>query len=299
MSVTFQDTDLATPPKATIIATEQIGGVEYQQIKLIDPTAASVVPIGVEANPLTVNVALGVADTYASGDLAAVDQTVVVALRGLASAGASITGDGVGSLAFDLSVDDGATWTQVQGYSNFNGSIVFTVDTFPDFVQFLGVGGASHVRVRCASYSSGTFTAQLRATTALPTYTFTRMDTRDIGVNVVGAPNVVPFFDSTADIYTDSGLGGGIDITSGPEHIFAIQVTGVDDVADAWDVRLEGSLDGVNFTELIKHTESDGNGVTKFLAAGFVPIVFYFRSRCDSVTLGGASAIQARILGSA
>lgn len=43
-----------TPGSGKTVATETIGGIEYQLIKLIDPTAASTTGIGIAANPLYV-----------------------------------------------------------------------------------------------------------------------------------------------------------------------------------------------------------------------------------------------------
>lgn len=48
-----------TPGTGKTVATETITSVEYQMIKLIDATAASVAPTGVAANPLQVSLANG------------------------------------------------------------------------------------------------------------------------------------------------------------------------------------------------------------------------------------------------
>ena len=44
-NVTFQSTTLATPPAATTVATETIGGGEYQLVKLVDGLAGSTTPV--------------------------------------------------------------------------------------------------------------------------------------------------------------------------------------------------------------------------------------------------------------
>lgn len=98
------------------------------------------------------------------------------------------------------------------------------------------------------------------------------------------------------DNYTAAGAGTTINVSSSPLRTFSIQVTGIGATATSWDVLLEGSLNGVNFTTLMEHTEVIGNGVALFSGTNLQPVLYY-RSRVVAVTLGGASAIAVTALG--
>lgn len=109
----------------------------------------------------------------------------------------------------------------------------------------------------------------------------------------------VPSERDRQDIFTVAANGTVVDVSLVPCSRFSLQVTGTGAAAGAWSVVLEGSLDNVTFSTILTHadTDSDANGATKMLAiaAG----VKYFRSRCVSITLGGASNIVVNILGQA
>lgn len=105
-------------------------------------------------------------------------------------------------------------------------------------------------------------------------------------------------FKTRSDTYTSVATGVAVDVTTGPLTRFAIQVKGTGGAPVLWDIRLEGSLDGVNYTQLIQHTNTDGDGTVKSTGSMGFPCL-YFRSRATgSFTLGGASNIVATILGS-
>ena len=74
---------------------------------------------------------------------------------------------------------------------------------------------------------------------------------------------------------------------------FALQVKCTGAAATSWDIRLEGSLDGVNFTQLIQHQQTDTDGTTKFQAAGIFTPVLYWRVRCNAISFGSATNIVA------
>jgi len=99
-----------------------------------------------------------------------------------------------------------------------------------------------------------------------------------------------------SDTYTIAANGTTIDVSNSPTQSFTIQVKGTGAAATAWDVRLEGSLDGTNFSQIIQHTDAVGDGVLKSTGTTFSPVL-YFRSRCASITLGSATDIVVTILG--
>lgn len=74
---------------------------------------------------------------------------------------------------------------------------------------------------------------------------------------------------------------------------YAIMVVGVGGVPTAWDVRLEGTLNGTNWTELtgMTHATGDGNGTIKWSGANRFP-VHAVRFRLNAITLGPASSID-------
>lgn len=98
------------------------------------------------------------------------------------------------------------------------------------------------------------------------------------------------------DAYAAPGAGPTVNVSSSPLRTFSIQVTGAGAAADAWDVLLEGSLDGSRFTTLLEHTELTGDGEALFSGTNLQPILYY-RSRVVSLTLGGASSVSVTALG--
>ena len=78
---------------------------------------------------------------------------------------------------------------------------------------------------------------------------------------------------------------------------FSLQVTSTGAVATTWTVILEGSLDKVNFTPIITHTQVSGNALILTTGASFYPMTFY-RTRCSVLVLGTATNIIALVLAS-
>jgi hypothetical protein len=122
---------------------------------------------------------------------------------------------------------------------------------------------------------------------------------RLLGHTVVDSGSITanPAFATRADIFTTAGNGGTIVQTSAPLQTYAIQVTGTNGAATSWDVRLEGSLDGVKFTQILQHTQVTGDGVVVWSGTLNSPSL-YFRSRVAAVVLGlSATNIVVTILG--
>lgn len=86
-------------------------------------------------------------------------------------------------------------------------------------------------------------------------------------------------------------------VGTAPLQHFALQVTGTGAAASAWDVRLEGSLDGVKYAPLAQNATGDGDGSIKFSTGTTFSPVNYIRAYVNSLTLGSATKITATVLG--
>lgn len=101
---------------------------------------------------------------------------------------------------------------------------------------------------------------------------------------------------SRSDTYTTAANGTAVDVSAQGFSAFAIGVKGTGAAATAWNVVIEGSIDGTNYSTIATHVNTvhtDG----QVLWVGANRPCLYFRSRCVSVTLGSATNIVATILG--
>lgn len=82
-----------------------------------------------------------------------------------------------------------------------------------------------------------------------------------------------------------------------PLKFYSIQVKGVGAAASAWNISIDGSLDGTNFYTILSHTNtgaSDGAVVTSSASAA-MPML-YIRAKINSVTLGSATGLTVKVL---
>jgi len=105
-----------------------------------------------------------------------------------------------------------------------------------------------------------------------------------------------PASETRQDIFTAPGVGQTIDTSLRPLSVFSILVTGIGGVPLAWEVAFEGSLNGLAWSEILRHTHLVGTGATIYSGSNRNPSLF-IRSRCVSLTLGTAAAIGTTILG--
>jgi hypothetical protein len=87
-----------------------------------------------------------------------------------------------------------------------------------------------------------------------------------------------------------------VDVSGYPLGYFAVQVKGTGAAATTWDVRLEGSLNGTNFSQILAHTNTTGDGAVLWSGATS-SVSRYFRSRCAGLVLGTATNVVVSILG--
>lgn len=118
-----------------------------------------------------------------------------------------------------------------------------------------------------------------------------------LDVNIAGGAVVTLInFATRVDTFTVPADGVAVNVSATPLKNFSIQVKSTGGVATAWDVFLEGSLDGITYTPTIEHTQDIGDGLVVYSGALFFPAL-YFRSRCNTVTLGAATNLVVTILG--
>ena len=104
-----------------------------------------------------------------------------------------------------------------------------------------------------------------------------------------------PFYRIT-QTFTATGNGTVLDATNGPVKSWAIQVTGTGATPTSWDVRAEGGLNNVGFTQVVQHTTTTGDGITVYSGATLSPSL-YLRIRVAGLVLGGATNIVVVLLG--
>lgn len=105
-----------------------------------------------------------------------------------------------------------------------------------------------------------------------------------------------PNFATRQDTFTATGNGTTVNKSTAPVKKFGLQVKGTGGVPTSWDVKLEGSLDGTSFTEILDHPTAIGDGIIMWSGVLDSPCL-YFRSRVAALTLGPASNIVVTILG--
>jgi hypothetical protein len=105
-----------------------------------------------------------------------------------------------------------------------------------------------------------------------------------------------------SDAHTATGNGTALDMSAQGAKFYSLQVKGTGAAATAWEVILQGSLDGTNWTTLLTHRNDDSDPVVASADGQtiYLPVptpMLHIRSRCVSVTLGSASNVTATIVG--
>jgi len=114
------------------------------------------------------NLPVTILDTApAAQSISALNGAASVALTGQSGAGVLLSGTWSATLTPEISFDGGANWVATYFYQPNLGQAVSTVTQNGSY-SILTASGASHARVRASAFTSGTVTATLRASTALP-----------------------------------------------------------------------------------------------------------------------------------
>lgn len=117
-----------------------------------------------------------------------------------------------------------------------------------------------------------------------------------VAISQIGTNNrvaTVVDFALTADTYTAPATGPGY-TNEIPHRSFAVQVKGTGATPTDWNVLVEGSLDSINFTPFLTHTQTLGETILWSSANQYACITY--RSRVVSLTLGSATNIIVTIL---
>mgnify|MGYP000555692682 CR=1 FL=1 len=154
-NVTYQDGTPATPPDATVVATDDVGGAHYQRMKLVDGTdgATTGAKVSSEGNLQTIT-----PNRTASGTLGALNDAVTIACDDGAVVRFYVASSNLlGTLVLD-SDSDGTTWDEgfLLGYDDWNGAFVISFDDPAAQQMFIApIAGYRRVRLRVDSYTSG------------------------------------------------------------------------------------------------------------------------------------------------
>jgi hypothetical protein len=79
-----------------------------------------------------------------------------------------------------------------------------------------------------------------------------------------------------------------------PLRVFTVEVCSTDAPATSWTVNVQGSLDGINFTDILPH---GGTDCAVDSTHGSIYPVRFLRSNCTALSLGGATNIVVTIVG--
>lgn len=102
--------------------------------------------------------------------------------------------------------------------------------------------------------------------------------------------------DYSHEVFTAVSSGGILGKVGTFKQAFSLGVK-ADGAGASWTVILEGSLDGVNFTTILTHTDLDpGDGQLYYSGAADFPCIFH-RVRVVALSLGSATKIDVNHLG--
>lgn len=148
-----------------------------------------------------------------------------------------------------------------------------------DVIASDDIGGVKFQRMKLVHGAEGTNGGDIASTNPLP---------------------VGKFFSTRSDTYTTTGNGTTVDVSAKPCSQFGLQVKGTGAAATAWNIILEGSLDGTNFTEIGRHSDANPLGANADGATVWITgyPCLYFRTRsAATITLGSATNVVATIVG--
>lgn len=142
----------------TTIATDDVGTVHFQRVKLVDGTLDSSAAIpGDATDGLWVNPKRPNRGTLSTGTIAGTT-SVTAAVADQAGAGVVVFGTYSATLTFEASIDNGTTYVPIQGQQIDTGAVTTTPGALVNTARAweFGTAGMTHVRVRCTAYTSGT-----------------------------------------------------------------------------------------------------------------------------------------------
>ena len=152
--------NLTLPASGSVAATDDIAGIHYQRMKLVDGTLDSTAAIpGDATDGLWVNPKRPNRGTLSSGGtITAVNGTVQTSVIDASGAGVLIAGTYVATLTFECSIDGGTNWVPIQGQQVDTGAVTTTPGAMTNTIRAweFGTAGMTHVRVKATAFTSGT-----------------------------------------------------------------------------------------------------------------------------------------------
>lgn len=112
------------------------------------------------------------ASTSTTGSFTAVAQSVSLACAGYGALNASVSGTYTGGAwVHEISDDGGTTWFQVFARRSQEFTVDLNIGTLDNTnrLYYVDIAGATHYRLRCTNYSSGTIAVHLTANASSPT----------------------------------------------------------------------------------------------------------------------------------
>ena len=188
----------------------------------------------------------------------------------------------VASVMFGTTVVPAAYYTVTS-----NTSITCTVPTYLP-------AGAYHIYVtNSVAKSSGT-SADLFTIVAVPTIKTDPNNRFGDFLDINGHPTQVKLATAYSHTFTATATGAAQDLTANPKKDWSLQCTTVGGTVTTWTVNLQVSLDGVNYTTILAHTNSTGTGVVTCTTSA-VPALYY---RVDAtLALGTGTGLLVNVAG--
>lgn len=210
-------------------------------------------------------------------------QTVQIALSGFRGVGVTITGTWSGTLVPELSMDGGSSWIAAQLYDSV--ARTFSTSTTANIASSIVLtGGASHVRIRSSSWTSGTATIALRSTEASTPVVDGSLNTQTSKITQAVATPLTTLFNAASA----NGFSSTMDVSGYTSISFV--VTGTFDAS----VSFQGSVDGVNWVTLtVVAWDSGGFWNTTYDAPGsyvtWVGSLSQVRARIEDYSSGSVT----------
>lgn len=178
------NTTLNTMTGGDVIASDDVAGVKYQRVKLVDGTADSTAAIAGDAtNGLDVDITR-IMDRAANGNAGSVATVFTMTdLQGMGTAVIQATAWGSATVLIEGSGDAGTTWTALNLVALTTGAITTSITAAG--IWQVDIAGLTQLRARCSVFASGTNTVNARLSNACSLVSLD--NPLPAGTNIIGA----------------------------------------------------------------------------------------------------------------
>lgn len=219
-------------------------------------------------------------DRSGSGNLTALDTTVAANTQGMGSIIFNILGTWVGTIRAEYTVDGGTTWILMTGTDGSQS--IFATTTSNDSFK-LNCAGASQVRLRMSSYTSGTANITWNAGTAINNLQV--WNTNATSLKVAARSDALNLTGSAASLNAD--VISAIDVSG--YQALELQITGT----FVGTITFQGSEDNSTFISILGTNISNSLlapvSTTTTTGSFYIPLTMrYIRARMTSYTSGTA-----------